>query len=581
MKTADATRLLLLFSRQGAAAPPETSALIADDPGDEPQPWTKGMLMLTGQQCECHGGPDVDFARALKGQGQGPGFGAFRSRGRRVFLTLAGLAPDWASIDEVFLWYKWKCKGGCHEIAVCRETRPAPTDPEKNTHFHIYLWAENGFDTTDWAYFAMAKGADRRFAFVQQLGVGEARRQRAVAYVRKGGHVLEQLQGDGSEAGAAVPPALRSHQLLRDMAGAAGVGAEPGVVATTAATAKRKRKAQSLLLPPADDEWTGGEKVAFVMGMRKHGCDMARIARVVGRSFEDTCRYAERFFPKELLAQQGLTTAAAATAVSGSMRAPAQQHGVSQHGVSQHEGVGTGAEPWLAPPQRRVPLGSRCFQAVVPPVTSVSSTAAFSDTAAGCNSEDYALERERIDRKPLSVPQLGELCFGAGGQPENWESRQGTLREQAIAGLRKHNRTDFSPPPSLAASTLPSNSATRLSISDTFSAYSANHPRQQQPGGGMRGSSMGGGGMGLPPLYTCEGGCGITGSYAAMLEHESTCNRAAAKLASAASRAKKGPAQQQLPIVIPNKRVRIAPGLCPPTRARHLHPRSFLAHECV
>ena len=271
-------------------------------------------------------------------------------------------------------------------------------------------------------------------------------KQRAVAYVRKEGHALEQLQGDGSEAGAAIPPALRSHQLLRDVAGAAGVGAEPGVVATTAATAKRKRKAQSLLLPPMDDEWTGGEKVAFVVGMRKHGCDMARIARVVGRSSEDTCRYAERFFPKELLAQQGLTTAAAATAVSGSMRAPAQQHGASQH-----EGVGTGAEPWLAPPQKQVPLGSRCFQAVVPPVTSVSSAAAFSDTAAGCTSEDYALERERIDRKPLSVPQLDELCFGAGGQPEHWESRQGTLREQAIAGLRKHNRT--------------------------------NHPRQQ-PGGG-------------------------------------------------------------------------------------------------
>ena len=259
--------------------------------------------------------------------------------------------------------------------------------------------------------------------------------------------------------------------------------------------------------------------MAFVVGMRKHGCDMARIARVVGRSSEDTCRYAERFFPKELLAQQGLTTAAAATAVSGSMRrAPAQQHGASQH-----EGVGTGAELWLAPPQKRVPLGSRRFQAVVPSVTSVSSAAAFSDTAAGCNSEDYALERERIDRKPLSVPQLDELCFGAGGQPEHWESRQGTLREQAIAGLRKHNRT--------------------------------NHPRQQ-PGGGMRGSSMGGGGMGLPRLllshkpnvlftYTCEGGCGITGSYAAMLEHAASCNRAAAKLASVASRAKKGPAQQR------------------------------------
>jgi hypothetical protein len=95
--------------------------------------------------------------------------------------------------------------------------------------------------------------------------------------------------------------------------------------------------------------------------------------------------------------------------------------------------------------------------------------------------------------------------------------------------------------------------------------------------------------MGLPRLvlshkpnvlftYTCEGGCGITGSYAAMLEHAASCNRAAAKLA---SRAKKGPAQQQqramqqlmqqqqqqqqqllLPIVIPNKRVRLAPGIC-------------------
>jgi hypothetical protein len=70
----------------------------------------------------------------------------------------------------------------------------------------------------------------------------------------------------------------------------------------------------------------------------------------------------------------------------------------------------------------------------------------------------------------------------------------------------------------------------------------------------------------LPRFYTCEGGCGITGSYAAMLEHEPTCSRAAAVL----------------PIVIPNKRVRIAPGLCPPhSRASFAPALVFCSRMCL
>ena len=139
--------------------------------------------------------PTVDFARALDGQtGE---LGGFRARGRRVFLTLAGLEPEWVTLSEVVEYYKAKCKGGCREYAACRELHPSPADPEKNVHFHIYLCSKDEFDTRSWAYFAMVKGEDdKRYAFVQSMGATEEDRQRVVAYVRKDGHVMQELQGD-------------------------------------------------------------------------------------------------------------------------------------------------------------------------------------------------------------------------------------------------------------------------------------------------------------------------------------------------------------------------------------------------
>ena len=41
-------------------------------------------------------GPTVDFARELEGQTEEAG--SFRARGRRVFLTLAGLEPTYATL---------------------------------------------------------------------------------------------------------------------------------------------------------------------------------------------------------------------------------------------------------------------------------------------------------------------------------------------------------------------------------------------------------------------------------------------------------------------------------------------------
>lgn len=139
-------------------------------------------------------GPTVDFARELDGQTEEPG--GFRARGRRVFLTLAGLEPAYATLAEVFDWYKAKCKGGCHEIAVCLEIHPSPANPDKDVHFHIYLASINEFDTRSWAYFAMVKNGDRRFAHVQAMGATDGDRQRVVEYIRKDGRVMQELHGD-------------------------------------------------------------------------------------------------------------------------------------------------------------------------------------------------------------------------------------------------------------------------------------------------------------------------------------------------------------------------------------------------
>ena len=58
-------------------------------------------------------GPTVDFARELEGQTEEAG--SFRARGRRVFLTLAGLEPTYATLisDELSVCWFVYCRNWC------------------------------------------------------------------------------------------------------------------------------------------------------------------------------------------------------------------------------------------------------------------------------------------------------------------------------------------------------------------------------------------------------------------------------------------------------------------------------------